>query len=670
VRIPIWGVVCTRASTPSWPPRGSLEAWMGLGVVREVRFLVGGPQGSGLETAAQVLTVAYAMEGYRVYSTREYFSNIKGRHSYINVRVSHRQAWAPREEPHVIAAIDAETVLTHFREAAPGTVIVYDTAASKVGPDRVPSMEREEKARVKETLSRAGYPASVEGAVRYAEAELGARPLPLDYQALLRSLAGELGIPATRARRFLNTIPLAAIASLTGLELDALRAGFERRFRGRQGVVEGNMKLAEIVYDTVASAGLRGALKLEPPPEGPSEYFIVSGNDVVAMGKVAGGLRLQTYYPITPAADESFTLEAHENLEADGESLGGVVVFQTEDEIAAISAAIGGALAGARAATATSGPGFDLMVEALGWAGINEVPVVVTLYQRGGPSTGMPTRGSQQDLAAALFSGHGEFPRIVLSSGDHEEAFYDAIKAMNWAERYQTPVIHVLDKFLANSIVTLPPPSLEGVKIDRGLLAANPGPDYRRFDKSGGPISPRAFVGQEGVVMWYTGDEHDEYGHIDEDPVNRLRMHEARMRKLELAAEEIPEEGERAILYGDGGDFLLVGWGSVKGAALEALETLRGEGLRGAYLHLRVFEPFPSGYVSEVLSSYPPGRVIAVEASYNAMAARLVAQHTGRRIERFILKWTGRPIYVGELARAVTRIVEGGSVREVLTYGA
>ena len=640
------------------------------GSMGEVRFLVGGPQGSGLETAAQVLTTAYAMEGYRVYSTREYFSNIKGRHSYINVRVGSRQAWAPREDPHVIAAIDAETVLTHFAEATSGTVIIYDTGQARVEASRIPSMERETRSRIVELLGRAGYRASVEGAVKYAERELGARPLPLDYTGLLRRLAGELGLSVSRARRFLNTIPIAAIAAMTGLAPEALRAGFERRFPGRQQIVEGNMALAGMVYDEVASAGLSGALGLGEPPEGPDEFFIVSGNDVVAMGKVVGGLRLQTYYPITPAADESFTLEAHENLEADDASLGSVVVFQTEDEIAAIAAAIGGALTGARSATATSGPGFDLMVEALGWAGINEVPVVVTLYQRGGPSTGMPTRGAQQDLLAALFSGHGEYPRIVLSSGDHVEAFYDSVKALNWAERYQLPVIHVLDKFLANSIVTLDPPDTSGIRIDRGQLAREAGPGYRRFDKSSGPISPRALLGQEGVVMWYTGDEHDEVGHIDEDPFNRLRMHEARMRKLEVAAEEIPEEGERAVLYGNGGDFLLVGWGSVKGAALEALELLAGEGLRGSYLHLRVFEPFPSGYVSEIIDSYPPERVIDVEANYTGMAAKLVAQNTGRRISRFILKWTGRPIYVGELARAVLRVVEGGSVREVLTYGA
>jgi len=626
----------------------------------EVRFVLGGPQGQGLETAAQVLTSAFAVLGYGVYSTREYYSNIKGRHSYILVRVSSRGApGAPREEPHFIGALDAESVFQHFHEAVEGTLLVYDLGVEGVRVDSVQSMEPGLRARFKRLLEEAGYEATVAGAVGYAVERLGAVPVGLDYGGLLRGLAGRLGVPLHRARRFANTIVIAAAAGVAGLSVGELREGFERRFAGRPGVVEGNVVLAELVYG--ALGGLVGRLGLPEPEDPPGEYFVVSGNDVVAMGKLVGGYRFQSYYPITPAADESFALEAREDLPG---VPGGFVVFQTEDEIAAVSAAIGAALAGARAATSTSGPGFDLMVEALGWAGINEVPLVVTLYQRGGPSTGLPTRGGQQDLLAALYSSHGEFPRIVLASGDHWEAFRDAVLAANWAERYQLPVIHLLDKFLANSVVTFTLPG-EVPGLDRGELTWQPGPGYRRFDKSRGPVSLRAPFGARGAVAWYTGDEHDEWGHISEDPWNRIVMHEARMRKLELADAEIPEE---ARVYGGGGDFLLVGWGSVKGAALEALELLRGEGLEGSYLHLRVFEPFPSRLVSRVLDEYPAGRVMAVEASYTGMVARVVASETGRVIERRILKWTGRPVYVGELARAVKRILSG-SRREVLEYG-
>ncbi|MFN4045989.1 MAG: 2-oxoacid:acceptor oxidoreductase subunit alpha, partial [Acidilobaceae archaeon] len=354
----------------------------------------------------------------------------------------------------------------------------------------------------------------------------------------------------------------------------------------------------------------------------------------------------------------------------DGESLGSIIVVQTEDEIAAVNSAIGAALAGVRASTSTSGPGFSLMVEGLGWAGMNEAPVVITYYQRGGPSTGMPTRGSQSDLLFTLFASHGEFPRVVVASGDHLEAFYDSIWAFNVAEKYQVPVIHLIDKFLANITTTTPLPSLSRVKIERGqtILEANSKSSaWKRFDKSN-TISPRPVLGS-GAVTWYTGDEHNEWGHITEDPRNRLEMYEKRWKKMELMDSEIPEE-ERAALHGNGdGDFLLIGWGSVKGPALDALRRLESRGYRGAFLQLRVFSPFPSRFVSRVLSGFDPERVIDVENNIMGQAALSVAMNTGFKVRKYILKWTGRPIYEMELASGIIDILEGGKSRVVLSYG-
>ena len=635
---------------------------------KEVRFLLGGPQGSGLETAAQVLTSSYAIKGYRVYSTREYYSNIKGRHSYVNVRVSTQKLpMAPRQDPDLIAGIDAETIFIHFPEASTNTIILYDKNQENTRIDQIPSIEPKTLKRLKAILEKNGYGYTLRDALSYSEEILEARLLPLDYKAILKKLAEELGISLHVARRYQNTILIAAIASMTGLSIEALEKGFVRRWPGRSKIIEGNKKLAEIVYALIEEAGYR--LELDEPSNPPREYMVVSGNDIVAVGKIVGGLRIQTYYPITPAADESFTLEEYEDLEQYNEGLGGIVVFQTEDEIAAISAAIGAALTGARSATATSGPGFDLMVEALGWAGINEVPVVVTYYQRGGPSTGLPTRGGQQDLYSAVFSGHGEYPRIVIASGDHDEAFEDAVEAMNLAEKYQLPVIHLLDKFLANSIVTLPVPELENIVIDRGLLTWNPPENYKRFDKSKGPISPRVPLGVEGVVTWHTGDEHNEEGHICEDPMNRLAMHDARMKKLEIASREIPFD-YKARLYGDGRDFLLIGWGSTKGAAIEALNELGSMGVNGSYLHIRMLEPFPAEEILDILRDYDPDTIIDIEASRLPMLANLVSLNTGYRISKFILKWTGRPIYVEELVRAIKRILDKETDMEVLKHGA
>ena len=634
----------------------------------DVVLILGGPQGAGLETSSMILTTALAREGYGVLSDREYFSNIVGRHSYIHLVASASKL--PRSLTYpvdLVAAMDAETVFTHFEDVGKGGWIVYDTGVSKTRLAAVPSMEREAAARVKARLAELGVGDTVEAVVKHLD-EKGVTPVPLDYKLILDSLRSKYNITLGQAQRFRSSIVVGAVAGLMGLDVESVAYGIERRFAKRPKVVEMNRFLIErIMEDVEREYGT--PLKMGRPKLNYGEFLVVTGNDVVAMGKAVGGVRYQSYYPITPASDESMLLEAKESLRANGETLGSIVVMQTEDEIAAIASAIGAALTGARSSTATSGPGFSLMVEGLGWAGMNEVPVVITYYQRGGPSTGLPTRGSQSDLLFSMFASHGEFPRIVMASGDHEEAFYDAIKAYNYAEKYQVPVIHLLDKFLANSMATLPIPDWSRIRIERGktiVKAGNAGA-VKRFSKES-PISDRYVIGS-GAITWYTGDEHDEWGHISEDPVNRAEMYEKRMKKLEVADREIPEE-ERAVLYGDGdADFLLVGWGFVKGVALDALEDLESMGYRGAYLHLRMFQPFPSRLVERILSGFDPSRVIAVEHNYMAQAAMVVAMNTGYRIRRAVLKWTGRPIYRMELVEAVKSILEGRSERVVLTYG-
>jgi len=228
------------------------------------------------------------------------------------------------------------------------------------------------------------------------------------------------------------------------------------------------------------------------------------------------------YYPITPASDDSEFLESNQIVEQTDGNKGSMVVVQTEDEIAAITMAIGGALTGVRSGTATSGPGFSLMAEALGWAGMNEVPLVVSLYQRAGPSTGLPTRHEQSDLRFAIHAGHGEFPRIVFASGDIEESFYDSVKAFNFAERYQMPVIHMLDKLIANSVMTCKYFDQSRVAIDRGKLLQSLPPSvevgaaghYLRFKFGESPVSSRIPLGTENGIFWNSGDEHTEEGHI------------------------------------------------------------------------------------------------------------------------------------------------------------
>jgi len=429
------------------------------------------------------------------------------------------------------------------------------------------------------------------------------------------------------------------------------------------------------------------AYKLSPIKFDGARLF-VRGNSMVAMAKELAGCRLQTYYPITPASDESEFLEAHAEMQLDGspvhdspqaaevaamKSKGNIAVVQSEDEIAAITMAIGGGIAGVRSSTSTSGPGFSLMAEGMGYAGMNEVPVVVTLYSRGGPSTGLPTRHEQGDLRFALHAGHGEFPRFVLASGDLEEAFYDTVRAFNYSEVYQTPVIHIVDKALANSDGTIPMLEVNRVKIDRGqflreITNAENG-EFKRFQHVPSGVSPRAPVGTKGGVYWHTGDEHDEHGHISEDPTNRDYMMEKRMGKLELADKEIPIS-DRANFFGpENAEVTIVSWGSTKGAILDAMAWLKQDGISVNFLQIRLVNPFPTEYVTKLLSKSK--KIVGVEMNYSGQLTGIVRERTCIPIDQLVVKYNGRPMSSEEIYDAVKMIHEGTAPKKmVLRHGA
>lgn len=620
-------------------------------MMEKLNMILGGAQGSGLETTIQILSSAFASSGNGFLADREYYSNIKGRHSYAHARVSSVEI--PRSidsEIDLLGCMDAETLFTHFDDIVEEGYLIYDSSIGEKTQDSIKSIEDPLRERLEERFDEIGIEGTVSSLVEYLEEEKDLEVVELDYPSILEDIQKEFNISSSHASRYVSSILIGAVAGLMGLDEDEVNKGIKRKFEGKEKIADQNMFLVKKVSRMVEEE--HGTpLKLEGSGLDEDELLMVNGNEITGMGKITAGMRFQSYYPITPAADESFFIEQHAGFEDEGN----VLVFQTEDELAAITSCIGAALTGTRSATATSGPGFDLMVEGLGWAGINEVPIVVTYYQRGGPSTGQPTRGSQDDLMNALYSSHGNFPRIVLVSGDHEEAFYDAIRAFNLAEQFQTPVIHLMDKFLANFVKTIPVPDISEVEIDRGELFE--GEDYRRFED--GPISDRAFLGSE--VMWYTGSEHDVEGNVSEDPENRIKMHEKRMKKLRIADEEIDD---RVIYFGpDEPENLIVGWGSVKGVVLDAIEEMEED---FGYLHFRCFSPFPTEEVSSYLENKE--NVIAVEHSYSPRVSEVVRLNTGVRIEKEVVKFTGRPIYRDELIDSLGNIIEG-SDREVLKHG-
>ena len=447
-------------------------------------WMIGGVQGSGVDTSANVFARAAAAGGLHVFGKREYYSNIKGEHSYFQVRLSRNLIRSHVDTVDMLATFEEETIFRHALEVRPEGAIIYDPAQDPKRLDQVPTIEPPIKAGLMAELTKAGLSPDVKGLIELARRR-GVHIYPVPYNDLLKEIGSKHGETSlSTLQRMLNVLAVAASYALLSFDVNLVKDAVRKQFKSKPKVAEMNADAVGTAFSYMKEK-FEGsfAYKLSPVKlDGPRLY--VRGNSMVAMAKELAGCRLQTYYPITPASDESEYLEGHAEIALDGDSgqvdprvaevatmgKGNIAVVQSEDEIAAVTMAIGGGLAGVRSSTSTSGPGFSLMAEGMGYAGMNEVPVVITLYSRGGPSTGLPTRHEQGDLRFALHAGHGEFPRLVLASGDLEEAFYDTVRAFNYAEMYQTPVIHIFDKGLANSFGTLPMLDVIRVKIDRGLF--------------------------------------------------------------------------------------------------------------------------------------------------------------------------------------------------------
>lgn len=638
--------------------------------MKEINWMAGGPQGAGVDSAANIFGRACGYGGLYVFGKREYHSNIKGLHSYFHLRVSPHEVLANVNTVDLLAAFDAETVVRHAGEVVDGGGIVVDKALYATEVMSILTLPPDFRTELREFMDQKAVGETLGDFLGYAQKN-GIQVFPVPYMDLLKQVASELGVDQiSKVTRMTNVLTIGVTFALLDYDPNLVEQAVSAIFSDKPKVEEMNL-LAVRESRGYAKKTFADSFKHRLTKVGLSEERIfVSGNQAVAMGKVLGGCRVQTYYPITPAADESEYLESHEILKTKSGN-GAIIVVQTEDEIAAVNSASGAALTGARASTSTSGPGFALMVEGLSWAGNCEVPLVITYYQRGAPATGLPTRHGQADLRFALHAGHGEFPRIVLASGDIRECFYDAAKAFNYAEKYQLPVIHLIDKALANCSQTYPVFQTSQFKIDRGEILDEQSlldQAYKRFSLTETGVSPRVFLGTKNGVHWYTGDEHDEYGHINEESSNRMLMMEKRMKKLELVDKETPLE-EKVNFYGDkNAEYLVMSWGSPKGAIIEAMNALASEGFSLGFMQFRMIHPLPTGYISQSLNAAK--KVIDVEGNYLGQLAGVIKEQTGVSADYYLLKYTGRPMSTTEVYAGLENILRGRApVRQVLTYG-
>ncbi len=628
---------------------------------QDLNWLIGGPQGSGINLSAETFAKACTRAGYRVFASIEYHSNIMGEHSYERVRISTEDRGSALDAVHVLVALDAETLVGphhgefpehrgHLHELVPGGGAIYD-AAIKLDAAH---LERDD-----------------------------IRLYAVPFDELLRQTLREFGREdqAARLRVMTNTIAVGASLALMGFPTEHFVKVIQEGFSGRRaalGEMNGRAATlgAEYIRQHFPEPFPFALPRAEPPARSP---MLIRGMHAAAIAKLQAGLTFQSYYPISPATDENVYLEAQQrNYD--------LLVVQTEDEISAINMAVGAAHVGARASTSTSGPGLALMVEGLGFAAMTEAPgPVLILWQRGGPSTGLPTRQEQADLRFALQPGQGEFPTIVVAPGDVPQTAEDCFEAFNWADRYQVPVIVLVDKLLSSAFWTLDALSFEGWRIDRGPLAALPplqgrggngqhadgngagkAADYLRYALVAGGVSPRALPGQEGGIFWSTTDEHDPRGHITENAQNRIDMMRKRMGKLDKAAAEIPTD-RKVRLYGPpDAEYTLVGWGTTKGAILDALAELAASGgPRCNFLQVRLMRPFPA---AEVAAALQGKQAILVENNYTAQLGALIREQTGIDLPVKVLKYDGRPFSQEEMVEGLRQAFGQREGRVAVTH--
>ncbi|WP_341482353.1 2-oxoacid:acceptor oxidoreductase subunit alpha [Bacillus kexueae] len=570
-------------------------------MVNQLSWKVGGQQGEGIESTGEVFSIALNRLGYYLYGYRHFSSRIKGGHTNNKIRVSTTQVRAISDDLDILVAFDQETIDVNFHELRNGGIVIADAKFN-------PSIPDDEKV----TL----------------------------YSVPFTEIATELGTSLMK-----NMVAIGATSAVLDFEPSLYREVVQDTY-GRKGeqVVEKNMQAIQkgAEYMKIELGYNRTDLYLEKA--GGKKRMFMIGNDAIALGALAGGSRFMAAYPITPAS------EIMEYLIKKLPNFGGTVI-QTEDEIAACTMAIGANYAGARAFTASAGPGLSLMMEAIGLSGITETPLVIVDTQRGGPSTGLPTKQEQSDLMAMIYGTHGEIPKIVLAPSTVQEAFYDTIEAFNLAEEYQCPVILLSDLQLSLGKQSVEPLEYDKIQIRRGKLVDEELPElenkgyFKRYEVTEDGVSPRVIPGMKNGIHHVTGVEHDETGKPSEVAQNRKDQMDKRLRKLEKI--KFPNSIHQNVKHEDA-DVLIVGFNSTRGAIEEAMERLEKDGIKVNHAHVRLIHPFPTNEMLPLVEKAK--KVVVVENNATGQLANIIKMNVGHA-QKIVsaLKYDGNPFLPHEI---------------------
>jgi 2-oxoglutarate/2-oxoacid ferredoxin oxidoreductase subunit alpha len=563
----------------------------------DISIVLCGEAGQGIQSVENILVQAVKMGGYHVFSTKEYMSRVRGGENSTQIRVSSKRVRAGIDRIDLLVAL-SEGAINHLeKRITPQTIIICDDELLK-------------------SIDSKNY-----------------NLISIPFLEKARKLGGPI---------FSNVIAAGAISCILDINHEVFDKCITTMFsRKGEKILQGDLKAGAEGYllgkRLIDSGHISTRISKDPSL---SHDLLINGIDAFGLGCIAGGCRFMSSYPMTPSSGlQLFIAQQAHDFE--------MVFEQAEDEIAAINMALGASYAGARSLVATSGSGFALMEEAVGLSGMIETPVVIYVGQRPGPAVGLPTRTAQEDLDLVLYSGPGEFPRIIFAPGNFQDAIELSCEAFNLADKYQIPVFILSDQYLADIYYNLPDINLEQMKVENHIIKTDQ--DYIRYPLSPDGISPRGIPGYGDGLVLVDADEHDEDGHITEDLDMRTKMVQKRMKKMDKILEEVvPPE---LITLHENGDYetLIMGWGSSYWPIREALEKFgenNSANAKIAFLHFKQVYPLAPS-TRELLEKAK--NTIIFENNAKGQFSNLIKLHFGFEIQKKVLKFNGMPFSVEEV---------------------
>ncbi len=554
-----------------------------------VRFA--GEGGQGVVTSAEGLAQASAQVGYHSQTFATFPSQILGGPTWTQTRVSTTRVLSSGDELDVLVAFNEEAYESHKGDVGETGVIIYNTGEFELESD--------------------------------------GKSFGMPFDDLAKS---------TGNSRAANMVVIGALAYLVNMTQSIFDQFVTRRFtRGRpndQEIIESNIKALTLGRQEAEKSGFSlGALA--PPDKPDYEQIMVNGNVAIGLGALSAGLDVYIGYPISPAT--SLLVWMERNLSGPGK-----LAYQASSEIESITSIIGAGYAGKKSMTGTAGPGFSLMSEGLGLAWMSEIPCVITNVQRGGPSTGLPTKTEQSDLLTAMFPGHGDVKLPVIAPGTVEECFNAGIAAINWAERYQGPVVLLSEMALSERQQNIPKPDLSKINPEiRKIYSGQNG--YQRYE--GWELSPMPIPGTPGSYV-ANGSEHDGMGDTTHLPERHVQMTNRRFSKLKLLENEFFESVNPEF------NICLMPWGGSKGPAMEAYEKLIESGEKISWLYTMFLNPLPAELLQLLKSKE---LVLVPELNYMGQFSSILRTY-GVKAES-ITQFTGLPFKVRDLcARVAGRV--------------